>query len=338
MTSDAPTLPLVSIVIVSWNAREYLAECLESLTEKVYAGPMETIVVDNASSDGSAEMVRARFPGVRLVCNDQNLGFAKANNVGIRQARGEYLALVNSDVHLLDDCIGTLVAYCESDRKAGIIGPKIIGRDGLLQASCRGFPRLWNTLCRALALDAVFPRSSWFNGYLLRHQDHGSRMPADILSGCFWLVRREALDAVGLLDEGFFIYGEDMDWCKRFWQSGWTAMFVPEAQAIHYGGASSSNAPVRFSVEMQRADCQYWAKHHSRAASYAYVAISMLHHALRWVGHSLAARWPGRDAASHRKLADCSAACLKWLLFSRRASGPARHVAIEHAEGSRGTS
>jgi hypothetical protein len=172
------------------------------LASRAYDGALETIVVDNASSDGSAEMVRERFPDVRLICNEDNFGFAKANNIGIRQASGRYLALINSDVKVLDGCITALVAYCEADRRAGIVGPLIYGRDGKQQPSVRGFPRLWSILCRALALDAVFPRFGWFSGYLLRHKDHSALMPADILSGCFWLVRREAMQQVGLLWTG----------------------------------------------------------------------------------------------------------------------------------------
>ena len=120
-------LPTVSIVIVSWNAQAYLRECLESLKDGVYAGPMETIVVDNASADGSAEMVRQQFPYVKLICNAQNLGFAKANNIGIRHCTGEYVALINSDVHALHDCITTLVIYCQNQPTAGLVGPFIIG-------------------------------------------------------------------------------------------------------------------------------------------------------------------------------------------------------------------
>lgn len=285
MTRQA--LPTVSIVIVSWNAKTYLTECLESLKGDAYAGPTEIIVVDNASTDGSAEMVRENFPDVTLVRNAENLGFAKANNIGIQQCVGEFVALVNSDVHVLPDCIATLVAYCQARPRAGLVGPYIIGGDGKQQRSCRASPNIWNMFCRAFALDLVFPRSRIFNGYFMGHWDHRTTRPVDILSGCFWLTRRPALDQVGLLDESFFIYGEDMDWCKRFRDLGWSVDFVPEAEAIHYGGASSANSPVRFFVEKQKADLQYWRKHHSQLAVRVYYAISLVHHGLRIVGYSL---------------------------------------------------
>ena len=310
------TFPLVSIVIVSWNAREYLAECLESLRSGVYAGPTETIVVDNASADGSAEMVRQQFPEVMLIQNPENFGFAKANNIAIRQCKGRYIALVNSDVHVLKDCISDLVAHCESHPEVGIVGPRVIGGDGQQQRSCRGFPRLWNMLCRALALDSIFPDAKCFNGYLLPNWDHDSCIPVDILSGCFWVVRRDALNDVGLLDESFFIYGEDMDWCKRFWKAGWPAVFVPQAQAIHYGGASSANAPVRFFIEMQRADLQYWTKHHSRLAVGAYSAICLLNHGLRAIGFAFAFLFARQSvvAREHKHKVERSVACLKWMV------------------------
>ena len=305
---------MVSIIIVSWNARDYLKQCLESLTPAVCRYPMEIIVVDNASSDGTPELVESGFPHVCLIRNAANLGFAKANNIGIAQGRGHYLALINSDVKVLPDCITWLVDYCEQYPEAGMVGPRIIGRDGKLQRSCRGFPGVWNMFCRALALDAFFPRSTWFSGFLLSHWPQDCLRQVDMLTGCFWLVRRQALAQVGLLDERFFMYGEDMDWSKRFRDHGWKLVFVPSAQAIHYGGASSANAPVRFYIERHRADLQYWQKHHSRPAVSGYFLLTCLHLSLRLVGYSAAClfRRSARETCSYK--ARRSLAALKWLL------------------------
>ena len=247
---------MVSVIIVSWNAKSYLEQCLASLTDRVCRYPMEIIVVDNASTDGSPECVRDCFPYVRLIRNNSNLGFARANNIGIAASTGKYVCLINSDVKVLDDCITRLVEYCETHPDVGMVGPRIIGGDGLLQRSCRGFPSLWNMFCRALSLDAHFPRIKAFSGYALAYWPHDTQAEVDILSGCFWLIRKGSLTKVGLLDETFFMYGEDMDWCRRFWSGGWKLVFLPSATAIHYGGASSANAPVRFQAEMQRADLQ----------------------------------------------------------------------------------
>jgi GT2 family glycosyltransferase len=310
---------IVSVIIVSWNARDYLKQCLESLSPAVCRYPMEIIVVDNASSDGSLELVESSFPHVRLIRSSANLGFARGNNLGIRNSNGRYLCLVNSDVKVLPDCISRLVDYCEQHPEVGMAGPRLTGGDGKLQRSCRGFPTLWNMLCRALALDTLFPRCKLFTGYSLSYWPQDSTRAVDILSGCFWLIRRETLSRVGLLDEAFFMYGEDMDWSKRFWLKGSRLALVSSAEAIHYGGASSSNAPVRFYIEKQRADLQYWAKHHSRIATACFFLISCLHLCLRVIGYSLALLLPRGARPAYQYKVKRSLACLKWL-FSESAT------------------
>ena len=304
----------VSVIIVSWNARDYLNQCLRSLSSKVCRYPMEIIVVDNASSDGSAECVEREFPHVQLIRTGSNLGFGKANNIGISRSSGQYVCLVNSDVKVLPDCITRLVDYCEQHPTVGMVGPRIIGGDGKLQRSCRGFPGVWNSFCRALALDSIFPRCKWFNGFLLYHWPQDSLRQVDMLTGCFWLVRRQALAQVGLLDERFFMYGEDMDWSKRFWLKGWPLTFIPSAEAIHYGGASSANAPVRFYIERHRADLQYWRKHHSPPAVFCFFLICCLHLVLRAIGYSLAFVIKSQERVICGSKVKRSVACLKWML------------------------
>jgi GT2 family glycosyltransferase len=311
--SDEASKLMVSVVIVSWNAREYLKQCLASLNSDVCSYPMEVIVVDNASSDGSADMVAREFPQVRLLRAAGNLGFAKGNNVGIAASRGRYLCLVNSDVKVLPNCITRLVDYCEAHPETGMAGPHILGGDGKLQRSCRGFPSLWNMFCRALALDNIFSGSKLFTGFSLASWAHDSQRPVDILSGCFWIVRREALHKVRLLDESFFMYGEDLDWCRRFWKGGWKVMYLPSAEAIHYGGASSSNAPLRFFIERQRADLQYWRKHHSRPAVACFFLISCLPLLLRMAGYTLALGIKRGKRETYRYKIGRSLACLKWM-------------------------
>ncbi len=283
--------PLVSVIIVSWNARDYLMQCLASLTPEVCRYPMEIIVVDNASTDGSPESVEKQFPQVRLIRNAGNFGFARANNIGFTQSNGRYLAFINSDVKVLKECLTRLVDFCEQHPEAGLIGPRVTGGDGKLQRTCRGFPTAWNMFCRAVALDVIFPRTKLFTGHTLTHWSQETLGPVDILGGCFWVVRREALAQVGLLDESFFMYGEDMDWCKRFWAMGWKLFFVPTAEAIHYGGGSSANAPVRFFIERQRADLHYWKKHHSRTGFAGYFLISCVHLMLRAIGFAFLSRF-----------------------------------------------
>ncbi len=307
---------VVSVIIVSWNARDYLMECLDSLVKEKPPYAMEIIVVDNASSDGSPDWVQSRYPQARLIRNQANLGFAKANNIGIAQSAGKYLCLVNSDVKVFKGCIEALIEYCERHGEVGVAGPRLIGRDGKLQRSCRGFPSLWNTFCRALALDTLFPKARLFTTYSLTHWPQENLKEVDILSGCFWLVRREALDGVGLLDESFFMYGEDMDWCRRFWDAGWKLVYLPAAGAQHYGGASSSNAPLRFHVEMNKADLRYWKKHHSPIAVGFYLILNSLHPILRLAGYSMVlavSRPRGEKRDIYRYKVKRSLAHLAWL-------------------------
>ena len=305
---------MVSIIIVSWNAQKYLMQCLASLFSERCDYPLEVIVVDTASSDGSPELVAKDYPQVQLIRNKENLGFAKANNIGIAASTGKYLCLVNSDVKVLPHCLNRLVDYAETHPDVGMVGPRIIGGDGKLQRSCRGFPTLWNMFCRALALDSLFPGAKVFTGYSLFHWPQDTSRDVDVLSGCFWLTRRTALDGVGLLDEAFFMYGEDVDWCKRFWKHGWKLAFVCSAEAIHYGGASSANAPVRFFIERHRADLQYWQKHHSRPAVACYFALTCLHLLLRLAGYLVALLFRRSSREKYRYKVNRSLAALKWML------------------------
>lgn len=311
--SNNSSQAIVSIVIVSWNARDYLLQCLESLTPVACRFPMEIVVVDNASSDGSAELVENNFPKVRLIRNPTNLGFAKANNLGIAASAGPYVCLINSDVKVLPDCISRLVDYCEQNPDVGMVGPRIIGGDGKLQRSCRGFPTLWNMLCRALALDSIFPKIKLFTGYSLSYWPQNDTRPVNILTGCFWLVRRETLGQVGLLDESFFMYAEDMDWCRRFWKHSRPVVFIPFAEAIHYGGGSSANAPAWFYIERQRAELQYWKKHHSIPATALFFLISCLHMSLRIAGYSVMFLFNKPQRQTSRNKLRRSIVCLKWM-------------------------
>lgn len=283
----ASSQPVVSVVIVSWNAHDYLLQCLESLSAKACCYPMEIIVVDNASSDGSADAVERRYPHARLIRNSSNLGFAKANNIGLRLSSGKYICLVNSDVKVLDGCITELVDYMEKHPRTGLAGPRMLDSEGKVGRSCRGFPTVWNLFCVALGVDVLLPKLRLFGGYTLRYWPHNTTRPVDILGGWFWIVRRQALGAVGPLDENFFFYAEDMDWCKRFHQEGLDVVYVSSAASIHYGGGSSRNAPIKYAIQQLRANLQYLKKHHSRVAQAACFCICIVHQATRLIGHGL---------------------------------------------------
>lgn len=271
----------ISVIVVSWNAREYLRQCLKSIRETGDGIVREVVVVDNASHDGSPDMVAKDFPEVVLIRSDANLGFAKANNLGIQIAKGQCLALVNSDVVVHPKCFQRLAAYLVRHSEVGLVGPKILGRDGKLQRSCRLLPGVWNITCQTLGLDYLFSHSAWFSGREMRHWDQENEAEVEVLSGCFWLARREAVEQVGGLDERFFFYAEDVDWCKRFHDAHWKVVFFPEATATHFGGGSSSNAPLRYCIEMIRANLKYWQKHYGLAGRVLYYLFSILHHGIR---------------------------------------------------------
>lgn len=178
-------IPYVSVVIVSWNAKKYLEQCLQSILSCPDAADAEIIVVDNASSDGSTELVKKTFPRVKLICNSNNLGFAKANNIGINHSQGQYLFLINSDVVVYPKCFSSLTRYIESQPQIAVLWPRIIGTDGKVQRSCMGFPSLWNSFCRAINIDTFFPRVKLFNGYMLNYWVHDAIKGVDVINGCF---------------------------------------------------------------------------------------------------------------------------------------------------------
>jgi GT2 family glycosyltransferase len=318
----------ISVIIVSWNARSYLLNCIQSILAQEGTEPIEVIVVDNASTDGSPAAVSAQFPTVRVICNPDNYGFARANNIGIGATAAEHVFLINSDVVVGAGCFRRMVAYMEDHGEVGVLGPKIVGANGQVQRSCMGYPSLWNAFSRALALDSLFPGSRLFGGQLLTFWRHDDIRSVGVINGCFWMVRRSALDQVGLLDERFFIYGEDVDWCRRFNAGGWKVTFFPDAEALHYGGASSANAPVRFYLEMQRAQYQYWTKHHSGIAAVTFLMISLLHHTVRAVGEIAIypLRWR-RGLTSTHKIAR-SVASIKWIIGALAISEPTRRLEV----------
>ncbi len=301
-------MPDISIIIVSWNAREFLLKCLESIPSGIGGLDAEVIVVDNASSDGSARAVRDMYPGVKLLPQSENLGFARANNIGIRGSTGQYVCLINSDVIVLPGCIEKLFFFLNEHPGAAIAAPKVLNPDMTVQPSCWRFPSLPGALLSSIGLDRL-------NYFPL---DRTRRVEA--VSGCFMMVRRKAIDGVGLLDERFFFYAEDKDWCKRFHDSNWEAYLYPEARAIHYGGSSSSLAPVAFYVELQKANIKYWRKHRGSLARGIYLAIVLFHQTARFAAAmAKCALWPWRKAVSAHK-ARRSAACLKWIITGAKAA------------------
>lgn len=276
----------ISIVIVTWNCKSYAQECLTSLQGQTGDFSTQIVVVDNASSDGTCEIIENQFPDVQLIRSNTNLGFAKGNNAGILDTDGDYVCLINPDVNVAPDCLGKMLEYMEREPSIGLLGPKMIGPDGNVGRSTMRFPTIWNSLCRALGLDVIFRESRLFGGFLMRDFHHDQIKDVDVLNGWFWMTRRSALNEVGVLDDQLFMYGDDLDWCRRFHNFGWRVVFFPDAEAVHYGGGTTKKAPIPFYLALQRANLQYWEKHNGRLAMAGYFLITCIHHLVRIVGYA----------------------------------------------------
>jgi len=230
----------LSIIIVSYNVKDYLEKTLQSVVNSLQKITNEIYVVDNASVDGSVDMVRENFPAVTLIENGENLGFACANNTALKQVSGEILVLLNPDTLVRDTTFSILLEEFQKYPEAGMIGCKVLNEDGSLQLSCRrSFPTPWVALSQILGLGKLFPESTTFARYNLTYLDPDTVQEVDAVSGSFMAIRREVLEKVGYLDERFFMYGEDLDWCWRIKQSGLKILYTPETSITHFKGKST---------------------------------------------------------------------------------------------------
>jgi len=243
-------MPELTVVIVSYNTRDLLRRCLTELQARLAGWEAEIVVVDNASSDGSPEMVRRDFPEVRLLVNTENVGFARANNRAIRETDSRYLLLLNPDAFLGEGALEELRRVLESDGRIAVVGPRMTDGDGLPLATAHAFETLTRLALTTLGLHRRLPRgmmhgaARWLGRAGTQHlanYEATAPQPVDWLSGACLLVRRAATEQVGLLDEGYFMYMEDEDWCRRFGQAGYHVVYVPRAHALHLvGGATSA--------------------------------------------------------------------------------------------------
>jgi GT2 family glycosyltransferase len=248
--------PDVSAIVVTLNGREWVERCLESVSE---AG--ELIVVDHGSTDGTLELVRERFPQARLI-EQENRGMGGGNNAGMRVASGRYFLLLNSDAWVLGDGLERLVEFADGHPDAAVVGPRLLHPDGTLQRSVRAFPTLWRLATEYLFLRKLAPRTDALNAFYGGGFDHSLPREADWLFGACLLVRREAADAVGLFDERFFMFSEEVDWCYRFRSAGWKVLFFPGSEVVHVGGASHGGRLYR---ENLRGHLRFFAKHYGPA-------------------------------------------------------------------------
>ncbi|MFA5020759.1 MAG: glycosyltransferase family 2 protein [Patescibacteria group bacterium] len=230
----------ISIIIVSWKVRDLLKKCLASIESAAAGLAVEIFVVDNASNDGAIEMVRSDFPTVRLIANRQNLGFAKANNLALRQASGDYVLLLNPDTELQPDTLEKSIDFFQSHPAAGALGAKMSYPDGRQQPSVRRLPTVWPIFLMLLKLPKLFPRLKSIANYLAADFDYSREQIVDQIMGAYIFMPRRILEQIGLLDDRFFIWFEEVDLCRRLRDAGYGVWFNPEVKIIHHGGKSFS--------------------------------------------------------------------------------------------------
>jgi len=286
----------LSIIIVNWNTRDLLAQCLSSVFANPPAAEFTVWVVDNASDDGSPQMVKERFPQIRLIQNQENAGFARANNQAIRQSEGRYVLLLNSDTEVELGALTTLVDFLEQHPEVGAVGPHTLNPDGTLQTSCYPAPTLSRELWRLFHLDALYP----YGVYRMNDWDLGKPREVDVLLGACLLVRHAVLDQVGLLDEEYFMYSEEVDFCYRIQRAGWKLQWVPQVQIIHYGGQSTQQVAAEMFLQLYQGKLRYFRKHYGWWAAQTYKLLLLAAAVARLLLSPLA--WLQRSPKRQRNL------------------------------------
>jgi GT2 family glycosyltransferase len=251
-------------VIVNWNTREILSDCLKSIYEQTSGIEYEVIVIDNASDDSSGEMVKEMFPNVNLIENLENRGFAAANNQGIAVAKGRYVLLLNSDTIIMENAVAKVIEFADSRTDCGVTGCRVLNPDKTLQQTCFMFPSVLNMFLSSTYLYKIFPKSKFFGRERMTWWDRNDTRQVDVVTGCFLLVRREVIEQTGTLDEQFFVYGEETDFCFRAKKAGWKILFTPVAQIIHIGGASSRQTTPEMTLQLRGSLLLFMKKHRNR--------------------------------------------------------------------------
>ena len=298
----------ISIIIVSWNVRDLLRNCLASVKQQTAAGEpqmadsgrrsCEIIVVDNASHDGTIEMLRAEFPDARVIANTENAGFTRANNQALAVAQGRYLFLFNPDTELRPGALQTLYDYAEAHPRVGIVGPQLFYGDGSVQSSRRRFPTLATAFLESTKLQQWFPRNRVLTRYYMNDTRDDATQEVDWINGSAMFVRRAVYDQIGGLDEEFFMYSEELDWCYRAKRADWQIVYLPTAQVTHYEGKSSEQVVAARDIYFHSSKVRFFRKTRGafisevlRAFLLAMFAFQLAEESAKWlVGHKRALR------------------------------------------------
>lgn len=258
--------PVLSIVVLSWNVCGLLRGCLRSVFAELEGATFtgEVIVVDSASSDGSVDMVSAEFPQARLLASSENLGYSRGNNEGLRLALGRYILLLNPDTEALPGALASAVEHMDGHPEVGVLGPQLLFPDGRVQSSRRRLPTLATAAFESTWLQPYAPRRV-LDDYYARDLPDDAVSEVDWVVGAALMVRREAYERVGGLDETFFMYSEELDWCRRIRDAGWKVVYFPRARVVHHEGRSSEQVPAATHIRFQRSKVRYFEKYHGKA-------------------------------------------------------------------------
>jgi GT2 family glycosyltransferase len=273
----------LSVIIVNYNTIELLRNCLHSIYMQTSGITLEIWVVDNASTDGSPDMVEAEFPNVKLIRSNLNQGFSKANNMALRQCSSEYCLLLNPDTTIPENTFKKVIDFMELHPDAGAVGCKLLKADETLDIACkRSFPTPWNSFCKVLKLHKLFPKNKLFGKYNLTYMDENETHSIDCIVGAFMMLPKKVIDEVGLLDEDFFMYGEDIDWCFRIKKAGYEIYYYPETFIWHLKGESSKKQSKRMIKEFHKSMFIYYNKHHKSRYNFMLNCLVYLGIYLRW--------------------------------------------------------
>jgi hypothetical protein len=272
----------LSIIIINWNTKDLLKNCLESISEYTSNLDYEILVVDNASSDDSVEMIEKEFPQVRLIKNEEDFGFARANNQAIKESKGRYILLLNPDTQILNNgALEKMIGFMENNKKVGILGPKTVAKDGSLQISCYRF----DSLSTLLSTNVFFNKLGKGNTY--KKFDFNQTKKVDMIMGGCLLTKREVIEDIGLLDENFFLCSEDADWCLRAKKKGWEVVYYPTVEIIHIGAANyekmSKEEREEFDREAYKSRIKFFKKHFSKVEAKVMSALLFIGALLRLI-------------------------------------------------------
>jgi O-antigen biosynthesis protein len=253
----------VSIIIVNYNVKEYIEQAITSIKRACKNLSYEIFIVDNASTDGSVDLIKKKFSDVHMIVNTENKGFAAANNQALKKANGDYILLINPDTIVQEDTLAVILNFFEQHPKCGMVGCKILNTDGTLQLACRrSFPTPWIAFTKITGLSKIFPRSKLFGKYNLTYLNEDETYEVEAISGSFMFFRKQVVNKIGYLDESFFMYGEDLDWCYRIREAGWKIYYVPKTKIIHFKGESSKKSDRDLILQFYRAMKLFVEKHY----------------------------------------------------------------------------